>query len=97
MIQNDSTGIVNVSVPTQGHLMTESSSRHSRWIRRTAISFKVFVIAVAAVVISGSLYLLAWLAFDPLTAEEWTTGLQPTLFQSTIDPELLNFSDAAYA
>lgn len=77
--------------------MTESGSRHSRWIRRTAISFKVFVIAVAAVVISGSLYLLAWLAFDPLTAEEWTTGLQPTLFQSTIDPELLNFSDAAYA
>ena len=77
--------------------MRDSDRHHVRWIRWLAISCKVIVAATAVMVISGSLYLLAWLAFDPLTAEEWTTGLQPTLFQSAIDPELLKFSDAAYA
>ncbi len=76
--------------------MIETSSPPSRWIRRAAIAFKVIVATIAAVVISGSLYLLAWLAFDPLTAEAWTTGLQPTLFQGEIDPESQTFPDAAY-
>lgn len=76
--------------------MTESGSRPSRRMRRAAIAVKVVVGLVAVLVISGSLYLLAWLAFDPLTAEAWTTGLQPTLFQGDIDPDELIFSDPAY-
>ena len=76
--------------------MSESTVPPSRWIRRAAIAFQVIVATIAVLVISGSLYLLAWLAFDPLTAEAWTTGLQPTLFQGDIDPDLQTFSDAAY-
>lgn len=77
--------------------MRDSHAPNSHWMHRTEVAVKVIVGLVAVLVISGSLYLLAWLALDPVTAEEWTTGLQPTLFQGAIDPELLTFSEPAYA
>ena len=77
--------------------MPDVRSRSFRWGRLIVYTFRVFIIAIAVFVISGSLYLLGSFVFDPEGAEEWTIGLGSTQFYSDIDHDLQTFSDPAYA
>lgn len=66
------------------------------WTTRLAGAVRILVAVLAGVVISGSLYLLAYFVVNPEGAEEWTIGRRPNQYFTEIDHAERIFSTAAY-
>lgn len=66
------------------------------WSARLLGAARVLLVVIASVVISGSLYLLAYFVVNPEGAEEWTVGRRPNQYFTDIDPDAQAYSTAAY-
>lgn len=73
-----------------------ANTRLPMWTTRLAGAARILLVAIASVVISGSLYLLAYMVMNPEGAEEWTVGRRPNQYYTAIDHDALTFSTAAY-